>query len=220
MSKSKALAMMVGASAHSETEREHHDYYATDPIALKLLIEHQPISTTVWEPACGEGHLAKVLHEAKPYSKFGNIRSTDLVDRGYGEVLDFFSVTEPWDGDILTNPPFKNVDKFIRHGLSLLTQKNRLIIFCRLHLLESVKRYKLFQEFPLKTVWIHSGRVGTAMNGDFNKYKAKAMCYGWFVWENGYKGDTILKWLPSELTGKQQYHLKLVYPRKENQDDN
>ena len=162
MSKSKALAMMVGASAHSETEREHHDYYATDPIALKLLMEHQPISNKVWEPACGEGHLAKVLHQAKPYSKFGNIRSTDLVDRGYGEVLDFFSVTEPWEGDIITNPPFKNVDKFIRHGLSLLTENNRLIIFCRLHLLESVKRYKLFQEFPLKngldTFWSRRNR--------------------------------------------------------------
>jgi hypothetical protein len=203
MPKSKPLAMMIGATNHSDDTREINDYYATEPKALEILLEHQEIAYKVWESACGEGHLSKVLHKKLPISSQSNqIRSTDLIDRGYGEVLDFYSVDEPWDGDIITNPPFKNVEKFIRHGLKLLTKRNRLIIFCRIHLLESTKRYKLFQEYPPETVWVHSGRIGTAMNGDFEKYKAKAMCYAWFVWRKGSKKQTVLKWLPPETTGK------------------
>ena len=34
------------------------------------------------------------------------------------------------------------------------------------------------------------------MNGDFKKYNYNgAVAYAWFVWEKGYKGDTILKWI-------------------------
>ena len=33
-----------------------------------------------------------------------------------------------------------------------------------------------------------------AKNGDFSQYTGKAMSFAWFIWEKGYKGDTILKW--------------------------
>jgi hypothetical protein len=34
------------------------------------------------------------------------------------------------------------------------------------------------------------------MNGDFERYaKATAICYAWFVWEKGFKGDTIIRWI-------------------------
>ena len=34
------------------------------------------------------------------------------------------------------------------------------------------------------------------MNGDFKQFKQnRAVAYAWFVWEKGYQGDTILKWI-------------------------
>ena len=36
-----------------------------------------------------------------------------------------------------------------------------------------------------------------AKNGDFDEMIAgggSAVAYAWYVWEKGYKGDTILKW--------------------------
>lgn len=39
-----------------------------------------------------------------------------------------------------------------------------------------------------------SSRLTCAKNGDFNQYKGAAMLFCWFIWEKGYKGDTILKW--------------------------
>ena len=68
----------LGASNHTDKERENNDYYATEPKALELLLELETFSPYVWEPACGEGHLSEVLkfHGHK-------VRSSDLIDRGY-----------------------------------------------------------------------------------------------------------------------------------------
>ena len=69
----------LGASNHTDKERENDDYYATEPKAAELLLELEQFSPNIWECACGEGHLSEV------FKKHGyNVYSTDLVDRGYG----------------------------------------------------------------------------------------------------------------------------------------
>ena len=55
---------LVGASNHALGEREAHDYYATDPKAIPLLLEQESFGRVIIEPACGEGHLSKALIEA------------------------------------------------------------------------------------------------------------------------------------------------------------
>ena len=50
---------MIGASNHSEEEREQNDYYATDPIAVEMLLERETFSHEIWEPACGGGTYIK-----------------------------------------------------------------------------------------------------------------------------------------------------------------
>jgi hypothetical protein len=187
--------MMVGASSHSQTEREQHDYYATEPIALEKFLDAYVkrdgciLRQNIWEPACGEGHLSEVLLD-RGY----RVQSTDLINRGYGDgVVDFLkSTVDIGYTDILTNPPFKVAEEFVRHGLTL---SSRVIIFQRIHFLESLKRKELFRECPLRYVYVHSARVGTAMNGDFDKYKAKAMCYAWYIFERGWEDDTELRWI-------------------------
>ena len=69
----------LGARNECKEEREEHDYYATDPMAVKWLIKLEELNKNIWECACGEGHLSKVL-EANNF----NVKSTDLIDRGYG----------------------------------------------------------------------------------------------------------------------------------------
>ena len=97
----RKLDFIVGNSRNSDSEP--NDYYATDPKALELLLEQESFAKNIWEPACGEGHLAKVL-EAKGY----NVYSTDLIDRGFGVGgKDFLGHNGIFDGDIITNPPYK-----------------------------------------------------------------------------------------------------------------
>lgn len=41
-------------------------------------------------------------------------------------------------------------------------------------------------------------RNGIDRQGDFDTYKeqgANLTMYAWFIWEKGYTGDTVLKWL-------------------------
>ncbi len=49
----------LGASNHTDKERESNDYYATEPKAAELLLEVEDLHTAVWECACGEGHLPR-----------------------------------------------------------------------------------------------------------------------------------------------------------------
>lgn len=88
----KSVHAVLGASNHSDSERQEHDYYATDPKAMELLLAEETFSPIIWEPACGEGHLAKVLE-----GHGHNVFSTDLIYRGYGdpEPLDFLKATPP-----------------------------------------------------------------------------------------------------------------------------
>ena len=51
----------LGASNHTDKERQQHDYYATEPKAMELLLAEEQFSPVIWEPACGEGHISKVL---------------------------------------------------------------------------------------------------------------------------------------------------------------
>ena len=90
----------LGASNHTDKERQNEDFYATEPKAAKLLLELETFSPNIWECACGDGSLSKVF-ESAGY----NVKSTDLVDRGFGESgVDFLKIETEFDGDIITNP--------------------------------------------------------------------------------------------------------------------
>lgn len=77
----KSIYVTLGASNHVEEDREVNDYYATHSKATEMLLELEEFDKNIIEPCCGEGHISKVL-ETHGY----NVRSMDLIDRGYGEV--------------------------------------------------------------------------------------------------------------------------------------
>ena len=184
----------LGASNHTDKERESNDYYATEPKAAELLCEVETFSPYIWECACGEGHLSEVL-KAKGYRVF----STDLVNRGYGDrIVDFFDWKSPVTGDIITNPPYKYAREFVEHALELIGEGHKVAMFLKLTFLEGKARRALFDTYPPKRIYVASGRLLCAKNGDFEKMKAgggSAVAYAWFVWEKGYTGDTVVKWI-------------------------
>lgn len=189
---SKATFSTLGASSHSETERETHDFYATDPKALELLLKLESFKN-VWEPACGQGHLSEILVKNNIHG-----RSSDLIDRGYSnETLDFLAIDNlnSWNGDIITNPPFKYAKEFVEKSISLISEGDKVAMFLRIQFLETKERKEFFKHFPIKTVYVSSGRILCAMNGEFANYSknGSAACYAWFIWEKGFVGDTTLK---------------------------
>lgn len=204
---SKATFVTLGASNHSDHEREKHDYYATDPIAADLLCKEETFDGAIWENACGEGHLSKRFQELGY-----EVISTDLIDRGFGQGnIDFFQCREPMANNIVTNPPYKYAKEWAMHSLELLPEGGKLALFLPIQFLESDSRRELFKKYPVKTVYSCVSRILCGINGDFYtrdkegniiydkqgnpKRMSSAKHYAWFVWVKGYKGITELKFI-------------------------
>jgi len=183
----------LGASNHTDKERESNDFYATDPSAATMLLNLEELNDNIWECSCGEGHLSKVFTD----SGF-NVYSTDLINRGYGESgIDFLQCSDNWEGDIITNPPYKYAKEFVEKGLELINNGNKVIMFLKLQFLEGKARKKMFEKYPPKTIWVSSSRITCAKNADFKGMKdagGSAVCYCWYVWEKGWRGETTIKW--------------------------
>lgn len=187
-----SIYKILGSSNHSDNERQKHDYYATDPRALELLLAEEDFSPVIWECACGEGHLSKVLE------KHGfTVISTDLIYRGFGnpKPLDFLKCDSKWDGDIITNPPYKYAKEFAEKALEVIQPGRKVAMFLKLTFLEGKSRKQFFLQNPPKTVYVSSSRLICAMNGEFSKYHSSAVAYAWFVWEKGFQGDPVIKWI-------------------------
>ena len=201
----KSIYVTLGASNHIEEEREENDYYATHPSAVEWLCELETFSHKIWEPCCGEGHISKVLKE-HGY----DVKSTDLIDRGYGEGgVDFLKTTEIVDCDIITNPPYSMAQEMVEHAMEIITPGHKVAMFLKLTFLESDGRKELFHKYPAKKIWVSSNRILCGKNGDFwqrdnegnIKYNKKtgepkllssAACYAWFIFEKGYNGPMIV----------------------------
>lgn len=188
---SRSAHATLGARNYAQNEREINDYYATEPKALELLLDLETFSHDVWEAACGEGHLSEVL-----VNRGYNVYSSDLIDRGYGiSGIDFLEHTKSFDRDIITNPPYKFAKEFVEKALEIVTDGHKVAMFLKLQFLEGKARRKMFENSPPKIVYVSSSRLRCAMNGDFEKFaKSNAVTYAWFIWEKGYKGETIVRW--------------------------
>ena len=102
--KLKRAQSLVGTSAG----RPDHDFYPTPRNAVEELLKVEKFDGDIWEPACGDGAISKVLEE------YGHtVYSTDLIDRGYGHTgaeYDFLTYKHP-SNNIITNPPFTKTER-------------------------------------------------------------------------------------------------------------
>lgn len=180
----------MGAKNHFG-ERAELDYYATEPKATELLLKEELFCPFVWEPACGEGHISKVLT-----SQGYQVYSTDIADRGFGDlVVDFLQYEGTFDGDIITNPPYSKAKEFVLKALEIVPEGRKVAMFVKLTFLETKGRKQLFQDYPPETVYISSSRLHCWKNGNEEASKgSNAIAYCWIVWKKGFRGDTKIKW--------------------------
>ena len=193
----KSTFSTLGASSHSEHDRQIDDYYATESRAIDKLFYAlgSDLSASVWECACGEGHLSQRMNDLLPHL---SIRNSDLINRGFEcEIIDFLKYDNPnsFSGEIITNPPYKYAQEFVEKAIETITTGHLVCMFLKLTFLEGQKRKKMFEKYPPKIVYVSSERLKCALNGDFANTGSSAAAYAWFVWEKGYAGETIVKWI-------------------------
>lgn len=181
---SNSIFKVLGASSHTENERQENDFYVTDPKAVEMLLELEDFSDMhIWECACGQGHLSEAMKKAGL-----RVYSTDLINRGYVEdVYDFLKAgNTDWKGHIITNPPYKFASEFIEKSLSIVHDGCKVAMFLKVQFLEGKARKKLFEKYHPKVVYVSSSRILCAKNGDFKGMIAgggSAVAYAWYVWE-------------------------------------
>lgn len=173
---------MKATSIVGRKENTKLDFYETPAWATQALLDRERFSESVWEPACGAGAMVEVL-EDNGYEVF----ATDIQ---LGE--NFFTLGKR-SRDIITNPPFNQAEKFVYHALEV--GGNKVAMFLKLTFLESARRYKLFKETPLETVYVFSKRVNLYPFGKEKTKNSGTIAFAWFVWNKKYQGEPKLRWI-------------------------
>jgi hypothetical protein len=157
------------------------DHFPTHPLATQALLKYEKFEGEIWEPACGDGAISRILKKAGY-----RVRSSDLYDYGYGKTgLDFLSYRGPRVDNIITNPPFKKrgTERFIRQALRC--SKKKVAIFCRfLWLGAGNPRADLLKELNPSRIYV-LGRV------KMGPKQRRMIDYCWLVWDREYKGPTL-----------------------------
>ena len=166
---------------------EGPDFFPTPRWATFALIENERFEGDIWECACGDGTMSRVLEETGC-----PVLSSDLYDRGYGDVgVDFLTVARQAD-NIITNPPYNSAEGFVANGVKLAKHKFALLL--RLAFLEGAKRARtIFAECPPSRVWVFSERI-TFYPAGAERKGSGTTAYAWFVWDKDAPGRTELKW--------------------------
>ncbi len=112
------------------------------------------------------------------------VRSTDITT-GH----DFLAMTEPWEGSIVTNPPYgrKLANRFILHALELASEQ--VAILRPVNYLGGLERLeKIWQPIPPTEVIVVSRRM--KVHGKSSQFN-----HLWAVWDPRHSGETRLRWV-------------------------
>ncbi len=163
------------------------DFYPTPTWATYALIDNEQFKGGIWECACGDGAMTKVLRTTGSH-----VISSDLYDRGFGEVgIDFLKSNTRVD-NIITNPPFHSAERFVSQCLKLA--ENKFALLLRLAFLEGAHRTRtIFHKCPPARVWVFSERITFYAKGA-KVAGSGTTAYAWFVWDKAHIGSTELKW--------------------------
>lgn len=188
----------AAASILTEGQRiERHiaaNFYPTPPEATRALLSVETFDDAIWEPACGQGHIAKVLLEAG-YS----VTATDLNDFGYGTFnVNFLGERIPLAKHIVTNPPYGSglADDFINHALRLARYSGgKVAMLLNLASLAHERRTREWRKIPPARIYAIDSVVCWP---DPNRKPPKHFLqhrYFWAVWEQGHSGPASFWWL-------------------------
>ena len=178
-------------------DRVENDYYATPRSSVESLLDNEKVGGLILEPCVGGGHVADVLKTVA--TKVNCIDSVDLGYEGTAEFNFLKLVPAPKYDWVVTNPPYKLAQEFIEQSLKSVKENGKVAMFLKIQFLEGVKRKAFFEKYPPKKVYVFSKRQNPLRNGEPLDEKGKpwssTMCFAWFVWEKGFTGDTVIKWI-------------------------
>jgi len=178
--------MKVNQLAGDSFLRKPNDFYRTPPVVTKSLLDREGFPGWVWEPACGDGAISKVLKKEGLL-----VYSSDRFDQGYGIVgKDFLSCKAPKKfSHVITNPPAKHAEAFIKRATEIADHKVAFLL--KLNFLAGARRYReIFQWNPPARLYVFCKRISFYETEDRGILE-----YAWYVWERGKTGKPEISWI-------------------------
>jgi len=156
------------------------DQYDTPESATRSLMSRITFNGLIWECACGNMSMAKVLEQ------YNAVLATDILTG-----TDFLKTNFICE-NVVTNPPYRLAEKFVNHALDSAIEK--VAMFLRLNFLEGQSRYKMFTKTPLKQILVFSKRQALHPPGVIVT-TGGTIAYAWFIWEHGYADKPYVDWI-------------------------
>lgn len=178
------IAELLGCGSKTN-KREKDDFYATPPLCTHALLNveinliHGVFKgPSVWEPCAGDGAILRVLWERNI-----EVVATDLVQRGACESrIDFLMERKPLAPNIITNPPFKLANQFVRHAFDIGIEYMAMLLPASFP--NSEKSAKTFD------IWKPARIHALGWRPDFTGQGKPTMRCSWFVWQRGDPKET------------------------------
>lgn len=173
--------------------RIDNDAYFTPRWCTQRLLDAVELRGPVWEPACGDGAIVRVL-EANGYQ----VTASDLVDHGLESAItpsDFLAgPVSPWPGTIITNPPYRDGldEAFVRRALEATERLGGMVAMllrqewdCAGHRRDLFKRPSFAAKLTLtkRPHWTSQRRA------------SPRHYFAWFLWDWRHRGPSKQDWL-------------------------
>lgn len=184
-------------------ERQAGDQYMTPEWVVESLLSIEVLFGPVWEPACGEGAIAKVIYQK---SECVDVFATDLypIEGRGGEPIDFLTVDHTqyvmphWPLTIVTNPPYGKQGRlalaFVNRAMEITKPiRGKVIMLLPVDWDSAKGRAHLFENFPghrrkitlterIRWTNLPQSKSGPSQN------------HAWFIWDHSRKG-TAMHWI-------------------------
>lgn len=179
-------------------DRVEFDFYPTPIELCRIVVSNLSIGypKLVLDPGAGTGVWGRALREEYPNSKIVGIEIRDVSHPKEYDVWvsgDFLKmVKQDTFNLVIGNPPYRCAGEFLNKSLNIIKDNGYIVFLLKLSFLESKDRFIKYYSKGLnpKEVWVSVRRVSFTGNR-----KSNADAYGIFIWQKGYMGDTILRWL-------------------------
>ncbi len=198
---------ITGGNRRSTEERQEDDFYITPPAAIDDLLKlwQIPVGKKIWENAVGNGSLFYKLKDLG-----FNVTGSDKNTWKQGFFVNNFLQNPNWFENqfgskpdiILTNPPYGR--KILNEWITKSLEQTRrwLVLFCKLTLLESIERAKIFKsQMNLKHVFVYGPRINpirwSYVKEGIKLKSSGTAAYAWYVWDKTYQGLPTIDWIVS-----------------------
>jgi hypothetical protein len=179
----------TGNPGRATYQERTNDFYETPAVAVEALLRVEDIPRFVWEPACGGGSIVEILRARGRTVMATDIQNAGCYDSRFG--IDFLMELRAPIGCecIVTNPPYKLADEFVRHAVALVPMT---VMLLRFNYLEGTGRSDIIDR-QLARVHLFRNRLPMMHRKDWAGPRATSMvAFAWFVWLRGHTGPITL----------------------------